>query len=64
MTADRKLKIFRLIGEGLRNGTIAERLFLSTHTIDTHRKNIKRKMNLKNAGELQAAAAQWLFENS
>jgi len=60
---DRELEIFRMIGEGLTSGTIAERLFLSPHTIDTHRENIKRKLGLKNAGELSRAAVQWLLEN-
>lgn len=60
---DRELEIFRMIGEGLTSGAIANRLFLSTHTIDTHRENIKRKLELKNAGELSRAAVQWVLEN-
>lgn len=59
---DRELEVFRMIGEGLTSGVIADRLFLSTHTIDTHRENIKRKLNLKNAGELVRAAVQWSLE--
>jgi DNA-binding NarL/FixJ family response regulator len=61
---DRELEIFRLIGEGLTSSAIANRLFLSTHTIDTHRENIKHKLGIKNAGELTRAAVQWLLENS
>lgn len=64
LLTDRELEIFRMIGECLRSSTIAERLFISTHTIDTHRENIKRKLNLKSAGELTSAAVQWLLENS
>lgn len=60
---DRELEIFRMIGQGLTSGAIANSLFLSTHTIDTHRENIKRKLNLKNAGELTRAAVQWVLEN-
>ncbi|MAT16410.1 MAG: DNA-binding response regulator [Planctomyces sp.] len=60
---DRELEIFRMIGEGLSSGTIAERLFLSSHTIDTHRDNIKRKLSLGNAAELSRAAVHWLLEN-
>ena len=60
---DRELEIYRMIGEGLTSGVIAERLFLSTHTIDTHRENIKRKLGLSNAAELSRAAVQWLLEN-
>jgi DNA-binding NarL/FixJ family response regulator len=60
---DRELEIFRMIGEGLTTGAIAERLFLSTHTIDTHRENIKRKLAVSNAAELSRTAVQWLLEN-
>lgn len=61
--SDRELEIFRMIGEGLTSGAIANRLFLSSHTIDTHRENLKRKLELKNAGELSRAAVQWVLEN-
>lgn len=61
--SDRELEIFRMVGEGLTSGMIAGRLFLSPHTIDTHRENIKRKLGLTNAAELSRAAVQWLLEN-
>ncbi|MEI7594082.1 MAG: response regulator transcription factor [Actinomycetes bacterium] len=60
---NRELEIFRMIGEGLTTGAIADRLFLSTHTIDTHRENIKRKLAVSTAAELSRAAVQWLLEN-
>lgn len=60
---DRELEIFRMIGEGVTTGAIATRLFLSTHTIDTHRENIKRKLGLSTAGELSRVAVQWMLEN-
>lgn len=60
---DRELEIFRLIGEGLTTSAIANQLFLSTHTIDTHRENIKRKLAVQNAAELSRTAVQWLLEN-
>jgi DNA-binding NarL/FixJ family response regulator len=60
---DRELEVFRMIGEGLSSGVIANRLFISSHTIDTHRENIKRKLGLKTAGELTRAAVQLLLEN-
>lgn len=61
--SDRELEIFRLIGQGLTSSSIANRLFLSTHTIDTHRENIKRKLGLANGSELTRAAVQWVLEN-
>ncbi len=61
---DRELEIFRSIGNGKTSGTIARELFLSIHTIDTHRENIKRKLGVKNAAELSRHAVQFLLENS
>ncbi|MDB5389418.1 MAG: nreC 2 [Planctomycetaceae bacterium] len=61
---DRELQVFRMIGEGVSTGIIANNLYLSTHTIDTHRDNIKRKLELKTAAELSRAAVQWVLENS
>ncbi len=46
--SERELGIVVLIAEGLTNTQIAEQLFLSTHTINTHRKNIMAKLGVKN----------------
>ena len=62
--SDRELEVFRLIGSGLTTGAIAERLHLSTHTIDSHREKIKIKLNLQNAAELSQRAVHWVLENS
>jgi DNA-binding NarL/FixJ family response regulator len=45
-------EIVRLIGEGLSAKEIADKLFISVHTSNTHRKNIYRKCNVRNASEL------------
>ena len=60
---NRELEIFRMIGQGIKTSVIAEQLFLSTHTIDTHRENIKRKLTISSAAELSRAAVQWVLEN-
>ena len=49
---DRELEIFRLIGEGQSVRAIAERLFLSTKTVEAHKEHIKQKLNLKTSNEL------------
>lgn len=61
--SNRELEVFQLIGEGVTTGAIARKLHLSPHTIDTHREKIKTKLGLKNSGELQRAAVQWVLEN-
>ncbi len=50
----RETEIIYLIADGLPNKDIADKLFLSVHTVKTHRKNIIKKLgiNFKNASEL------------
>ena len=43
---DRELDVIRLISEGLSNKLIADKLELSTHTVNTHRKNIMAKLDI------------------
>lgn len=44
---DREIEILKLISQELSNSEIAERLFISERTVETHRKNIYRKTNTK-----------------
>lgn len=44
----RESEIITHIAEGFTNAQIAEKLFLSAHTINTHRKNIMSKLGVKN----------------
>lgn len=53
---DREFDIFHLIGRGLTTREIAEQLERSIKTIETHRENIKAKLELANATELLLAA--------
>jgi DNA-binding NarL/FixJ family response regulator len=51
--SSRETEIIHLIAEGMTNKEIAEKLFLSIHTIKTHRKNIIKKLGFtfKNTAE-------------
>lgn len=48
----REVEIIRSIADGQPSHQIAEKLFVSPHTIETHRKNILRKLGLSNVAEL------------
>jgi DNA-binding NarL/FixJ family response regulator len=48
MLSERENEIIIYIAEGQTNAQIAESLFLSNHTINTHRKNIMAKLGVKN----------------
>jgi DNA-binding NarL/FixJ family response regulator len=46
--SEREEEIIRLIAEGNSNKEIADKLFLSPHTVNTHRKNIMSKLGVNN----------------
>ncbi|MEO5681670.1 MAG: response regulator transcription factor [Chitinophagaceae bacterium] len=54
----REKEILGLIAEGYTNPRIAEKLFLSSFTVDSHRKNLLAKMNVKNTASLIRLAVE------
>lgn len=52
----REKEVLELIAEGLTNQEIAEKLFISPATVDTHRKNLLIKFNTKNTASLVSSA--------
>jgi DNA-binding NarL/FixJ family response regulator len=48
----RETTIVRMVSLGLTNRQIAEKLFLSAHTVMTHRKNISSKLGIKSVSGL------------
>jgi len=45
----RELEIIKLVADGLTSQQIADQLFISELTVQTHRRNMTRKLNLKNS---------------
>jgi DNA-binding NarL/FixJ family response regulator len=54
----REKEILELIAEGYTNPQIAEKIFLSQFTVDTHRKNLLAKLNVKNTASLIRLAVE------
>lgn len=50
--SDREIEVLQLIAKEYSNGEIAEKLFISIRTVDTHRRNILEKLQLKNTAGL------------
>lgn len=57
----REIEVLQLIAEGMTNAEMAEKLFVSATTIDTHRKHLLEKFHAKNTAALIMAAAQMKF---
>jgi two-component system response regulator NreC len=49
---DREMEVLKLFAEGLSNRCIAEKLFISVRTVETHKTNIMKKINLKTTVDL------------
>lgn len=50
--SNREIEILKLIAEGKPSSKIADQLFISANTVDTHRKNIMAKCGVKKITEL------------
>lgn len=57
--SEREIEIIELIAEGVTSKEISNRLFISEHTVKTHRKNIFQKTNVTDSDQL----IQWAMNN-
>ncbi len=57
--SSREKEVLQLIGEGLTNPQIAAKLFISLHTVDSHRKNLLTKFGVNNTAGLIKQAAKY-----
>ncbi|WP_405233263.1 response regulator [Lentisalinibacter salinarum] len=49
---DREREVLQLLAEGLTSAEVAEKLHIALNTVETHRRNIMRKLDLHNVVEL------------
>ena len=54
--SSRQIEILKLWGDGLTNQEIADRLFISVRTVETHKNHIMQKLNLKSSVDLMKFA--------
>lgn len=57
--SSREKEILILIADGMTNPQIAEKLFISLHTVDSHRKNLLTKFGVNNAASLIKLATKY-----
>ncbi|MDD3003647.1 response regulator transcription factor [Flavobacterium sp.] len=58
----REKEILRLIGEGKTSNEISEMLFIGKTTVDTHRKNILKKLNIHGKSDLLRFAVERKYD--
>ncbi len=63
MLSNREMDIFKLLGEGHDSSSIAEKLSISRNTVDTHRINIKNKLDLPNGKALERLAFETIQQH-
>ena len=61
--SDRELEVFELIGQGLDTHQVAEKMSISTRTVESYRSRIKEKLNLEKGTDLVRQAVQWAVKN-
>ncbi len=61
---DREFEIFQLLGEARTNREIAHQLNLSPKTVETHRMNLLRKLDLKTSAQLLRFAIQYVEQEA
>jgi len=61
LLTERESEIIVFISEGYTNVQIAEKLFLSSHTVNTHRKNVMAKLGVKNTAGIVMYAVKMNF---
>ncbi len=54
----REREVLKLIAEGYKNREIADYLYISVKTVEKHRANLMRKLDLHNASALTAFAVE------
>lgn len=64
LLSDRELEVFELTGKGLSTKEIGKKLHISVKTVESHRANIKDKLQINNATELMRHAVRWVEDTA
>ncbi len=64
LLSDRELEVFELTGKGHSTKDIGKKLHISVKTVESHRANIKDKLQLDTANELMRHAVRWVEGSS
>ncbi len=62
LLSPREFEIFSLLGKGYKRNEISKNLGMNINTIESHRRNIRDKLNLKDSSEITKAAVRWVVK--
>jgi DNA-binding NarL/FixJ family response regulator len=57
--SDRELEVFLLLGQGFAPRHIADKLSVSVKTVESHRRQLKSKLNIESSSKLTRFAIEW-----
>ena len=60
----REAEVLQLLGDGCSNAEIAQRLFLSVRTVETHVSSLLTKLDARSRGQLTALSASITYGSS
>ncbi len=58
----RKIEILQFVAEGMKNSAIAEKLFITSRTVETHKRHMLKKLDLKSTSLLSLSNINLLAE--
>ena len=56
---DREFQVFQCLGQGMTSREIGAQLLMGVKTVETHRRHVREKLNLKTGPELIKFAVRW-----
>lgn len=61
LLSPKEFEIFSLLGKGYKRSEISRQLNMNVNTIESHRRNIRDKLNFKDSAEITKAAVRWVI---
>lgn len=60
--SEREIQVFELMGMGYDTNEIGEKLHISTKTVETHRRHLRQKLDIRNTSALLRSAISWVVQ--
>ncbi|HRX16322.1 MAG: response regulator transcription factor [Spirochaetes bacterium] len=61
--SNKEFEIFKLIGQGYKRSEISKKMSMNINTIESHRRKIREKLDIKNSADLSRMAVKWYVDS-